>query len=40
MYDVQGIHLLVISFFNELEPICLHTNIAIVSTHLNGFNNK
>ena len=30
--------LLVISFLNELELICLHSNIAIVSTQLNGFN--
>ena len=28
----------VISFLNELEMICLHTSIAIVSTQLNGFN--
>ena len=28
----------VISFLNKLELICLHTNIAIVSTQLNGFN--
>ena len=27
----------VISFLNELEPICLHTSIAIISTQLNGF---
>ena len=30
--------LYVISFLNKLEPICLHTRIAIVSTWLNGFN--
>ena len=30
--------LLVILFLNELELNCLHTNIAIVSTQLNGFN--
>ena len=30
--------LLVISFLNELELICLHTVIAIVSPQLNGFN--
>ena len=30
--------LLVISFLNELELICLHTSIAIDSTPLNGFN--
>ena len=30
--------LLVISFLNELELICLDTSIAIVSTQLNGFN--
>ena len=29
--------LLVISFLNESELICLPTSIAIVSTHLNGF---
>ena len=28
----------VISFLNELELIYLHTNIAIVSTQLNGLN--
>ena len=28
----------VISFLNELELICLHTCIAIVSRQLNGFN--
>ena len=27
-----------ISFLNELELICLHSNIAIVSTQLNDFN--
>ena len=27
----------VISFLNELGPICLHASIAIVSTQLNGF---
>ena len=27
-----------ISFLNELELICLHPGIAIVSTQLNGFN--
>ena len=27
-----------ISFLNELELICLHTSIAIVSTQLNGHN--
>ena len=31
------ISLLVISFLNELELICLHTSIA-VSTQLNGLN--
>ena len=30
--------LLVISFLNELELICLHTCIVIVSRQLNGFN--
>ena len=30
--------LLVLSFLNELELICLHTSIAIVSTQLNSFN--
>ena len=25
------------SFLNELELICLHTSVAIVSTQLNGF---
>ena len=30
--------LLVIAFFNEVELICLHNNITIVSTQLNGFN--
>ena len=30
--------LMVISFLNELELICLHSRIAIVSTQLNGFN--
>ena len=29
---------LVISFFNELELICLHIRIAIVPTQLNGLN--
>ena len=24
--------------YNELERICIHTSIAIVSTQLNGFN--
>ena len=32
------ISLSVISFLDELELISLHTNIAIVSTQLNGFN--
>ena len=32
------ISLLVISFLNELEVVCLHSSIAIVSTQLNGFN--
>ena len=27
-----------ILFLHELELICLHTSIAIVSTQLNGFN--
>ena len=31
------ISLLVISFLDELELICLYTSIAIVSTQLNGF---
>ena len=31
------ISLLVISFLNEQELICLHTSFAIVSTQLNGF---
>ena len=35
---MQEISLRVISFLNELELICLHTSIAIVSTQLNGFN--
>ena len=30
--------LLVISFLDELELICLHTSITIISTQLNGFN--
>ena len=30
--------LLVISFLNELEQICLYIRIVIVSTQLNGFN--
>ena len=25
-------------FLNELEPICLHTSITIISTQLNDFN--
>ena len=29
---------MVISFLKESELTCLHTNIAIVSTKLNGFN--
>ena len=33
------IRLSVISFLNELELICLHTCIAIVSTQFSGFNN-
>ena len=32
------ISLSVISFLNELKLICLHTNIATVSTQWNGFN--
>ena len=32
--------LLVISFLNELELICLPSSIAIVSTQLNGFNHR
>ena len=35
---MEEISLLVISFVNELELICLHTSIAIVFTQLNGFN--
>ena len=35
---MEEISLLVISFLNELELICLHTSIAIVSTQLNGLN--
>ena len=31
---------MVTSFLNELELIHLHTSIAIVSIHLNGFNNS
>ena len=31
-------NLLVISFLNELEQICFHTGIAIVSTELDGLN--
>ena len=31
------ISLLVITLLNELELICLHTHIAIISTCLNGF---
>ena len=31
-------NLSVISFLNELDPICLHTSIAVVFTQLNGFN--
>ena len=27
----------VISFLNKLEPICLHSTTAMVSTQLNGF---
>ena len=27
-----------VSFLKELELICLHTSIAIVSTQINGFN--
>ena len=30
--------LLEISFLNELEPICVHTIIDIISTQLNGIN--
>ena len=29
---------MVISFLNGFELVCLHTNMAIVSTQLNGFN--
>ena len=36
---MSDINLSVISILNELELICLHTSIAIVSTPLNGFNN-
>ena len=32
------ISLLVILFLNELELICLHTSVGIISTQLNGFN--
>ena len=32
------INLSIIQSLNELELICLHTSIAIVSTQLNGFN--
>ena len=32
------ISLSVISFLNELELICLHTTISLVSTLLDGFN--
>ena len=32
------ISLSVISFLNELELICLHSSVAIVTTQLNGFN--
>ena len=34
---MKDISLLVILFLNELELICLHTSIAIVSIQLNGF---
>ena len=34
---MQEISLSIISLLNELEIICLHTSIAIVSTQLNGF---
>ena len=35
---MKNISLSIISFLDELELIHLHTSIAIVSTHLNGFN--
>ena len=35
---MQEISLSLISFLNELELICLHASITIVSTQLNGFN--
>ena len=38
MNDMKEISLSVISFFNELERICLHTRIAIVSTRLDVLN--
>ena len=35
--SVKKNSLSVISFLDKLELICLHTSIAIVSEHLNGF---
>ena len=38
IYDLLVNSLQVILFLNELELIFMHTNFAIVSTQLNGFN--
>ena len=37
MHDIEEICLWVISSLNELQLICLHTSIAVISTRLNGF---